>query len=483
MNIWRDRACERPHGTWGRASALPGGRASALPLSTLTTMVLLLALLAGSCAARVVPAPPMPVSPKYPEFVFPGAPGAGPAVDARQDRAWRFLQTGDLRNAEREFTDLLKGQPGLAPAETGLGYVALARKQMSQALERFDRAVQWEPEYAPALAGRGQTLLALERQEEALQAFEAAMAADPTLDLGSRIAVLRLRAVQDRVAAARTAAARQDWTSARDSYRTAIEASPESGFLYRELAAVERRTNELDRAVEHYRRAIELDSMDVRAHAGLAEVLEQQGDLEGALASYSAAWALEPSPDLDRRRTALRERIAAAALPDEYRRIGGAADATRADLAAVLGVRLGDWLTMTSREGALVTDARTHWAAPWIVRAVRAGVMDPFPNHTFQPDLRVNRGDLARVVSRTLDIIEAQRPGVGAAWRTARPTIADVPPSHLLYDAVAGAVAAGVMSLEDGAFRLARPVTGSELLAVVDRLRAIAGPVAAKEQP
>jgi tetratricopeptide (TPR) repeat protein len=448
-----------------------------------SALILSASVALAGCASRVVPAPPVPVSPKYPEYVFPAAPGAGPAVDARQDRAWRFLQNGDLRNAEREFTDLLKGRPGLAPAETGLGYVSLARGQAPQALERFDRALKLQADYAPALAGRGQTLLGLERPDEALRAFESAMAADPTLDLRSRIEVLRLRAVQDRVAAARRAAERSDWAAARDSYRTAIEASPESGFLYRELAAVERRTNELDRAAEHYRKAIELDATDARAHVGLGEVLEQQGQLEAALAAYSAAWTLEPSPELDKRRAALRDRLAAAALPDEYRRIGGAADVTRADVAAVLGVQMGDWLTTTARQGALVTDARTHWAAPWIVRAVRAGVMDPFPNHTFQPDLRINRGDLARVVSRTLDIIAAERPTLAAAWRTPRPTIADVPPSHLLYDAAARAVAAGVMSLEEGAFRLARPVTGAELLGVVERLRALAGPIAAAERP
>ena len=467
-----------PGRPWGRASALLTWRRR----SHLLGLTVIAALIAG-CATRVVPAPPLPVSPKFPEFVFPSAPAANPEVGARQDRGWRFLQTGDLRNAEREFADVLEGTPRLAAAETGLAYVALARRQASQSLDRFDRALEWQPDYAPALVGRGQTLLELDRPDEALQAFEAAMAVDPALDLGSRIAVLRLRGVQDRVAAARDAAAREDWTTARDSYRAAIATSPESGFLYRELAAVERRADELDAATEHYRRAIELDAADVSAHTGLGEVLEQKGDLETALAAYSAAWALEPSGDLDKRLQAIRERLAAAKLPEEYRRIGEAPDVTRAQVAAALGVQMGEWLMETSRQGVLVTDTRTHWAAPWIVRAVRADVMDPFPNHTFQPDLMINRGDLARVVSRMLDVIAVHRPGAAAAWRSGKPRIVDVPPSHLAYDAVAQAVAAGVLTLEDGAFHLARPVTGEELLRVVQRLRAIAGPAPASARP
>ena len=43
------------------------------------------------------------------------------------DRAWTFLQAGDLKNAEREFATALKTTPAFYPAEIGLGYVELAR--------------------------------------------------------------------------------------------------------------------------------------------------------------------------------------------------------------------------------------------------------------------------------------------------------------------------------------------------------------------
>lgn len=439
--------------------------------------VLVVAALAAGCAARTVPAPPLPDSPKYPEFVFPAAPAAGEVVGTRQDRGWRFLQSGDLRNAEREFDEALRTRPRLAPAQTGLAYVALAQQRESEALERFDRALEWDAAYAPALAGRGQALLAMDRHEEALKAFEAALDANPALDLAPRVAVLRLRSVQDRVARARQAAERGDWIEARDSYRAALEASPDSGFLYRELAVVERRANELAAAEEHYRKALELDAGDVRAQTGLAEVLEARGDLKAALDQYSAAAAIEPSADLDRRMQSIRERLAEAALPAEYRRIGESPAATRGDLAAALGVELRDLLPETPHQGVLVTDVRDHWAASWIVRVVRAGVMEPYPNHTFQPGNGISRGDLAQVVSRMLDLISAQRPEAASTWGGARPRITDVPPTHLAHAAVAQTVAAGVLNLDaDGAFHLTRRVSGPELMTAIDRLRALAGP-------
>lgn len=442
--------------------------------------LLLLAVIvaaAAACAARVPPMPPEPVAPKYPAFVFPGAPGGvDPVTGEQQVRGWRFLQAGDLRNAEREFGNGVRSQPDFAPAETGMGYVALARRQMPQALDWFGRALMSRADYAPALVGRGEALLALDRYPEALESFEAAAAADPGLDLAPRVQVLRLRVVQDQVATARLALQRGDLTEARARYQTAIAASPESGFLYRELALAERQDGQLEAAAAHFRKAIELDPFDVRAQTGLGATLEASGDLPGALAAYEAAWALEPSPALDGRLGELRARIAAAALPPEYQQIASAATVTRADLAALLGVRLEDWLASSRPQPRLMTDAHEHWAAPYIARAVQAGIIEPFPNHTFQPEVEIRRGDLALVISRMLDLIAQSRPGAAAAWRSSRPSIADVPRSHLAYPAVAQAVGAGVLDVSGGAFHLGRPVSGAEAIAAIERLAAIAGP-------
>ena len=440
-------------------------------------LLVLVAATAAACAARIPPTPPEPVAPKYPAFVFPGAPqDIDPVTGERQVRGWRFLQSGDLRNAEREFAEGVRRYSDFAPAETGMGYVALARRQVPQALDWFGRALMSRADYAPALVGRAEAFLALDRYAEALESFEAAAAADASLTLAPRMQVLRLRVVQDRVSSARMALQRGDLGEARTSYEAAIAASPDSGFLHRELALVERREGKLKSAAGHFRKAAELDPSDVRAHTGLGETLEASGDLEGALAAYEAAWALEHSPGIDARIAGLRARIADASLPSEYQQISGAPAVTRGDFAALLGVRMEDWLASSRPQPRLITDAREHWAAPYIVKAVQAGIIEPFPNHTFQPDAAIRRGDLALIVSRVLNVIAQARPGAAAAWRTSRPEVADVPRSHLAYPAVAQAIGAGVLGLSGGEFHLARPVSGAEAIEAVERLRAIAGP-------
>ena len=179
---------------------------------------------ASACAPKVIT--PVPVaSPRYPDFVFPEPPaGLGtPATIERHKAGWEWLQAGDLHAADRNFTASLKLSPKFYPAEVGLGYSSLARKELDEALTHFDRAVVENPRYAPALVGRGDALLASGQRDVALQSFEAALAADPGLAaLRSRIEVLRFRGLQDDVADARTAAENGRLSESRKLYQQAL---------------------------------------------------------------------------------------------------------------------------------------------------------------------------------------------------------------------------------------------------------------------
>ncbi len=310
-------------------------------------------------------------------------------------------------------------------------------------------------------------------QDEALASFEAALRASPELaDVRRRVEVLKFRAVQDRLDEARRAVAAGQLDLARAAYQQAIAASPESSLLYRELAAVEQKQGRLDLALVDARRAVDADRSDLRAWTLLGEVLEASGDLGGAIDAFTSAAAVEPSEALDRRIAALRSRAELARMPAEYRAIAGAAHISRGDLAALLGARLGEVLGQaTGPDGVVITDVRNHWAARWIRDVVRAGVMEIYANHTFEPAASVSRGDLAQAVGRVLDLIARANPGAARPWQDARMPMADLAPEHLNYPAASAAVASGVMPLLAGdTFRLARPVAGAEAVSTVDRL-------------
>ena len=67
-----------------------------------------------------------------------------------------------------------------------------------------------------------------------------------------------------------------------------------------------------------------------------------------------------------------------------------------------------------------ITDLRGEWAASWILTVARAGVMEPFANHAFQPRTVVRRIDLAEAVDRLLALVAPLKPAAAKAWASTR---------------------------------------------------------------
>jgi tetratricopeptide (TPR) repeat protein len=448
------------------------------------------AIVLGACAKTISTPLPSVSTPKFPEFLQPSIPRSlanSPAAVTSQGRGWQFLQAGDLRNAEHEFKVALILAPEFYPAQTGLGYVELARKEPEDALPHFERALAADGRDVSALVGGGLAFLALNRETDALFAFESATAVDPSLvDIKRRVEVLRFRGLGQDLAAARQAAREGKLDEAARAYASAIASSPDSPFLYRELAVVERRQGNTDAALSDFRKALALDPTDVASIVGVGDLLADSGDLDGAEKAYTDALLLELNEAVDAKLDAVRARVELARLPAEYRAIDTAAQITRGDLAALIGVRLAPLVQAARRsEAVVVTDARNHWAATWIMAVVRAGVIDPYDNHTFQPNGIVRRSDLALAMSRLLSRASAGRPAQARVWESARLKFSDLQPGHLAYPAASIVVAAGVMKTgADNAFQPQQIVNGPEAVAAVVRVEAIAASLpASASQP
>jgi tetratricopeptide (TPR) repeat protein len=444
----------------------------------------LLAVLAtlSACAPspKIVTVPAV-TTPHFPDFVRPTIPDdlITNRAGMNQERAWQFLQAGDFHNADREVSAALKIAESFYPAETTGAYVELAQKDAKGALTRFERALSHRGDYAPALAGKGEALAALNRDSEALQAFEAALAADPSLaDLSRRVEVLKFRGVERDVNLARQAARAGKVDLAVQAYRVAIEHSPDSGFLYRELAVIERERGNADEALEDFRKAIALDPSDAASLAQVADILAARDDFDAALKAYADSLALEPNERVEAEREAVRTRAETSRLPAEYRAIETAPEITRGQLAALIGVRLASLLPVNrARDVGVITDIRGHWAETWILAVARAGVLDPFANHTFQPRTAVRRVDFEQGVVRLLARVVVVAPAQARKWANARGRFTDIAASHLAYPAASTAVAAGVMNAApDGSFQPSRLVTGAEAMEAVEELRAMVGP-------
>lgn len=434
---------------------------------------------AGACASG--PAKPAtPSTPAYrdlPLLTVPVTLKASPDVLAQHEAAWRRLQSGDLARASREFADLLRREPAFYPAAAGLGYLASIDRRYDEAARRFDAVIAAERTYLPALLGRMDVALLRREDLVALATSELILAVAPGRDeVRGQQEALRLRVVQAQLTRASAARAAGRWDEAQSALDAALEVVPDSAVVLREVALVDIARGRFDAAETHVRQSLALDAGDAETHAVMATVFEAGGRWRDAADALAKALAIDPRAEWRERAAALAARADFEALPAQYRAMASSPMVTRGQLAATLGIRVQGGLARAPRRVAVVlTDVRSHWAAPWILPVTRAGWMEPFPNHTFQPSALVRRADLAQVVWRVVQDLAAAQPAELARWRSSRPVLADVSRSHLAYPAIAGALASGAMQMAgDGRFLPGRQVTGAETVAAVDRLEQLA---------
>jgi hypothetical protein len=220
--------------------------------------------------------------------------------------------------------------------------------------------------------------------------------------------------------------------------------------------------------------AIELLTVDETGDRGvllrLAELCEQGQDWSGAAAAYQRLLARDPRDALALERAGqARLALDLSRRPEEYRRIFDAPRLTRAELAALLEVKVAALARLAPGQPEVAVDISGSWAREHILRALSLGLIDVYPNHTFQPGASVRRGDLASAVARVLDLVNW--PG-GAA-----PTLTDMSRSNFFYAPAARVVAAGLMDVTpSSAFEPWRPVSGREAADVIEALARLIGP-------
>lgn len=422
-------------------------------------------VLIASCAP-----PPRAPLPDAEEYVFPSAtPGQlSPSEAQRIEKAWRQVLTGDAASAQKQMEKMLARSPGLVPAETTLAYARMRAGRLDEAARSFERVIARRPDYVPALAGAAATESRRGDAEAALRLYQRALLAEPASPfLRQRVAELRVQVTERQVAAARAAQEAGRSEEAVATYRLALEAAPEVAGLRLELANLLAAGGDVEGAVS----VLKADpTEDRQVLLRLGEIETQRRDYPGALEAYRRLLARDANDEeVHRRSREVREALELEQMPEEYRRIATAPAITRADLAALVSVKVTALARVPAGEPQVAVDISGSWARSHVIKALSYDVMTVYPNHTFQPAAIARRGDLARAVQRVLDLLRSPA-GTG-------PNPTDMSRSNVYYYPATRVVAAGLMDLTPaGAFEAWRPVSGPEAVAVIEGVVRLVGP-------
>jgi len=202
-------------------------------------------------------------------------------VEALRERGMALHRAGELAEAERVYTEVLRQDPADWRVHLNLGGARLALRRLPAALSSFEAALALQPDCVEAHHGRGMTLMHLKRLEEALSSFEAALALAPQSAelLNSRgNALRRLQRLPEALA----------------SYEGALRLEPQLPAAHNNRGLVLQALGALPEAAASYQRALTLEPRLAETHNNLATVQCELGQPGAALESCSRALELQP---------------------------------------------------------------------------------------------------------------------------------------------------------------------------------------------
>jgi tetratricopeptide (TPR) repeat protein len=158
---------------------------------------------------------------------------------------WR--QSRIYVDSEALWQATLKRNPGSFLACNNLGMLDLQNGRLSDAISRYEQALEIEPDFELARYNLGNALLQQGRVEDAIS-----------------------------------------------QYQKALELRPNAAPFHNNLGTALLRTGRLDEAIVHFERSVEIDPRNANAHNNLAIALRRKGRLDRALVEYQKALSLQP---------------------------------------------------------------------------------------------------------------------------------------------------------------------------------------------
>ena len=430
-------------------------------------LILLTALVFYSCAARP--------SQRVPPRTDLGDPLRGTGLTATQDfqKAYTSYEQGDQERARGRYFNITKKAPDFYPAYLGIAYTYLAEDNVELAESYIGKALDVNPDYAQAHFVLANLLEVRHNYVAALERLNEVARIDPKFpDLAQAQNVLKLKVTEQYIERGRQLA-ETDPFEALNYLKAAHDMAPEVAQIPVEIADILIEQDNCQEAVGYLKIAREKNPDDPQVKLNLAECLFNLHEYEQAKNIYEElALEMPNHPSVQDSLEEIRKRLFIKNLPMEYQNIPRSSEITRAQLAAYLVINVESLQKYRTDNQQIVVDIIQHWAQSYIQKVVSLGIMDVFPNRTFQPNQAVTKLELAKAASRIIEIIEMS--GGKKFPADGELVIPDIPPGHMHFGIVAKPVASRIISLDaDGRFHSNRRVAGAEAMSVVNQLKAL----------
>jgi len=327
---------------------------------------------------------------------------------------------------------------------------------LEKAEGEFKDAKLLDPKFSSAYAGLGEVLAEQGKYEEAIKTLEKAKDLDPK-NVDAYIGLGYVYSLQ-------LAKGWEDKAISQFDRAIALDAKNSKAHYYKGVTM--KRAYKFDKAAEAFKKVIELDKEFVSQANKEWELIQK---IERAAPGTEIGMKIALIEAIDRADVAALfinelkiDKLMQKKGPKEFDTSFKAPGDTR------------EFKAETVVKAKQATDIEKHWARNWIEIAMDTPIrgLQPFPDHTFQPDVLITRANYAQMIEDLLLAVGAITEADTTKFIGEESHFPDVRSDHFAYNSINTCVSRGIMKAEmDGAFGIDKHISGADALLIIREIK------------
>ena len=389
------------------------------------------------------------------------------------EEAWGNLNQGKGKKAEKQISKLGAQNPIY---NVGLAYAYFVQNRLQRAEALFKVALKDLPNLTLIHSGLAQIYRGKGRDDRAFAEYREILKREPDHPWAKQqYEILKNKKFEESLLEAKAAIAEGDTEGSKEAYLKALYYAPQSTEAHLVLADIYLKENKLQNALVHLQAASSSEPENKEILRDYAEALYQAAQYTKSLEIYEKLNKLEPeNKEIAGRIEGIENRLGIYELPTRYNSIAFSEAVSKEEIAALLAVKFKGILDEVPGTPPIIIDIATSWASQFILQVTSLGILDIYPNHTFQPKKIVTRAEMAEILLRLIDYLKKKEFKFIQQIPPNRIQISDVASHNYYYKAIIQILSYNIMDLSlEREFNPDLPVSGQESIRLLDIILAL----------
>ncbi len=384
------------------------------------------------------------------------------------EEAWEALNRGEGKKAEKQISKLGAQHPIY---NVGLAYAYFLQNRLQKAEELFKAALKDLPNMILIHSGLAQIYRNKGRDDRAFAEYREILKREPEHPWAKQqYEILKNKKYDESLLEAKAAIAAGDADGSKEAYLKALYYAPQSTEVHLVLADIYKKENKLQNALVHLKAASSNEPENAGILRDYAETLYLAAQYTKSLEIYEKLNNLEPgNREIEGRIEGIKNKLGIYELPTRYNSIASSEAVSKEEIAALLAVRFKGILDEVPGTPPIIIDIATSWASQFILQVTSLGILDIYPNHTFQPKKIVTRAEMAEILLRLIDYLKKKGYKFIQQIPPEKIQISDVASHNYYHKAITEILSYNIMDLSlEREFNPDLPVSGQESTRLLD---------------